>query len=151
MPLSGTRRLSQTTRSPNPNVTPRVNENTGLARTAMVVGKARARNGRIATQNRTSPLPPRGGRRAANRNARKAILKANQSESVKNQKLVMTTARGRRRRRIGRRNGSVGGHSQSPRNRKPKNNPRTIPRPLLPILIPNRIDPPGARVLPSQS
>ena len=140
VPLFGVLKLSRTMPSLNPSVIPKPNGNTDLARMAMAARKARARNGRTAIQNRTTPLPRHEKRRVESQNAKTQILTANQSESDKNLRLAMTTAT-KTMRKIGRSERNV--LSQSRKNRKAGSNLRTSLPPPRPTLVPNQINPPG--------
>lgn len=136
--LSGILRPSPTTQSLNPSAIQKANENRDPVRTGVAVRKPRARNDRIAIRNRAILLP-RHGKRAANRNARKATPTANQSESEKNLNPVTTAVR-RTKKGIIRGNTKNGSLGQSRKNRKERSNPRTIPPLLLPTLVPNLME-----------
>lgn len=147
VPLSGIPRPSQTTQSPNPSVIPNPNENTGLVKMMMVVRKARVQSGKIATRILMMPPPRHGKGGAASRNAKTAVLTANQSENDENPKLVTTTMMTMTR-KTERRSGRSG-PGQGRRNRKAENNLKTSPLPPRPN--PNPMDPLGVndpKVLP---
>ena len=141
VPLFGVPKLSRTMPSLNPSVIPKPNGNTDLARMVMAARKARARNGRTAIQNRTTPLPRHEKRRVESQNTKTQILTANQSASDKNPRLATTTAT-KTMRKIGRRS-ERNVLSQCRKNRKAESNLRTSPPPPRPTLVPNPINPPG--------
>ena len=150
-PLSGIPRLSRTIQSLNLSAIPKANGNTDLAKTAMVAGKARAQNVRIAIRNWMMPLLRHEKRRAASQNAKAAILTADQGGNGRNPSLVATTVT-KTRRKAGRRN-ERSGPSQDQKSRKAESNLRTSLPPLRPAPILSPIDPPGTNgleVLPSQ-
>jgi hypothetical protein len=138
-PLSGIPRPSRTTHSLSPNVIPKPNENTGLAMMARAVRKARAQSDRIATRSLMMLLPRHGKGEVASRNAKTAILIADQNENDENPKPAMTTV-AKTRRKTGRRNGRTG---PGQRNRRAESNLKTNPLPLRPTLVPNPTDSPG--------
>ena len=110
----------------------------------MAVRKERAPNDRTAIRKWMTPLP-RHGKRAADRNARTAILTTNQNENERNPKPATVTARKTRMKtewKSGRRNSP----GQSRKSRKAEGDPRTSPPPLLPTLIQNLMDPQGVDV-----
>jgi len=147
VPLSGILRRSQTMLNLNPSVAPKANENTDPARIVVVIGKARARNGRTATRNWMTPLPHRERRRVVGQNAETAILTANQNENDENPKLA-TTAITKTRRKSRRINGRSG---LSRTNRKAENDLRMSPPPPRPTLVRNPVDLPdvdGPEVFP---
>ena len=133
--LSGTPRSSRMTQSLNPNVMSKANGNTDLARTVVVGRKARARNDRIAIRNWVI-IPPRRGKRAADRNARIATLMASPNENGENPKPVATKVRTKRR-KIRQRDGRSGSLGRGRKNRKVEINQRTNPLPLPPTPVQN--------------
>ena len=146
VPHSGIQRPSRTTQNLSPSVIPKPSENTDLVMIVTVVRRERAQSGRIATRIQMTLLPRHGRGGAASRNAKTAILIANQSENDENPKLAKT------RRKTGRRNGRSG---PGRRNRKAESNLKTSPLPLRPTLVPNPMNPPGVNGLevlpPSQN
>jgi len=141
VPLFGMPQLSRTMPSPNLSVIPKANENTDLARTATVARRARARNGRTAIRNWTTPLPRHERRRAGSQNARTGILTANQSENDRNPRLATMTVT-KMMRKTGRRN-ERNVPSQGRKNRKAGSSLRTSLPPPRPTLVPNPTSPPG--------
>ena len=140
-PLSGVPKRSRTMPSLNLSVIPRANENTDLGRTAMAVREARARNGRIAIRNWTTPLLHHEKRRAESQNAKTETPTTNQSERGKNPGPATATVT-MRRRKTGRRN-ERRGPGQVRKNRKAENNLRTSLQPPRLTLVPNQMNPPG--------